>query len=86
MAKCVEVTLLDDGSLTVVECEPETPAMEGQEGEGAGQSFDNIKDALMAAAEMLTSEQTQDPAQAQDMAEQDMASGFGAVRGKGLNG
>ena len=80
MAKCVEVTLKDDGSLTVVECEPE------MEGEGAGQSFDNIKDALMAAAEMLTSEQTEDPMKAQASAEQDMATGFGSVRGRGLNG
>ncbi len=84
--KCVEITLRDDGSLTVVECEPETPAMEGQEGEAAGQSFQDMQSAMQAAAQILQSEQTQDPAQAQGMAEQDMMSGFQSVRGGGLNG
>lgn len=86
MAICIEITSKDDGSFSVVECEPETPAMEGQEGEGAGQSFQDIKSALMAAAEMLTSAQVADPAQAQGMAETDMAQGFDSVRGRGLNG
>lgn len=86
MAICVEITMKDDGTLSVVQCEPESPEMEAQEGEGAGESFQDIKSALMAAAEMLTSAQVADPAEAQGMAETDMAAGFQEVRGRGLNG
>ena len=61
MAICVEITMNDDGSLKVVECEPEAPEMEGQEGEGGGQSFEDIESAMQAAAQILTSGQEQDP-------------------------
>lgn len=80
MPKCVEITQLDDGSLTVVECEPEE-AMEG-----GGESFQDMETALLAAAKILTSGQIADPGAAQQEAQGEMDQGFAAVRGGGLNG
>lgn len=55
--KCVEISMSADGSFTVYECEPkEEMAMGEEEGEPAGQSFDNMDEALQAAAELLTSD------------------------------
>ena len=80
MPKCVEITQNDDGSLTVVECEPKE-AMEG-----GGESFNDMKTALLAAAKILTAEQIADPAMAQEEAQGEMDQGFKSVRGGGLNG
>lgn len=65
MAKvCVEIELeTDDGSFTVSKCDPsedapEQGAMPGAEAPGEaendGQKFSSMKDALMAAAKLLT--------------------------------
>jgi hypothetical protein len=78
MAKCVEITMQDDGSLTVVECPPKEAI------EGGGESFQDIKTALLAAAKILTSEQIADPGAAQAEAQGDMDQGFKSVRGGGL--
>ena len=93
--KCVEITLKDDGSLSVVECEPETPAMEGQEGEGAGQSFNDIESAMQAAEQILTADRMDEgKIKAEDMTTEgnedaggdQFSGGFKNIRGNGLNG
>lgn len=82
--KCVEITQHDDGTLTVVECEPESKDMEGMGGEGAGESFNDMKTALLAAAKILTAERMEDPMAAQEQAQGEMDAGFKGVRGNGL--
>lgn len=52
MAKCVEITLQDDGTLTVKECPPKEEAMEPDDGYQAQQA-DNMEDAFSIASEIL---------------------------------
>lgn len=66
MKVCIEIELeTDDGTFTVSQCDPSEDAPEqapggmpgteaGGETENDGQKFGNIKDALLAAAKLLT--------------------------------
>ena len=56
MGKCVEIEMKDDGTFSVAECEPKAEAVPGEEqGEPTGQSFPDVKSALMSAGQMLMS-------------------------------
>lgn len=86
MAICIEIEMDDSGNLTVTECPPKEEMAEGPEAAEGGQQFTDVKSALMAAAQMLTAGQTQDPGAAQEEADQGMAQGFSSVRGSMANG
>ena len=77
MPKCVEIMQFEDGSLSVKECPPE-------KAEQGGESFPDMKTALLAAAKILTADQIADPAAAQQEAQGAMDQGFQGVRGNGL--
>jgi hypothetical protein len=76
--KCVEITARSDGTFTVVECEPETPAMEGQEGEMPGESFQSAEEAMQAAMTLLSGESRQTEEEAMMSAQK----GYGPKNGR----
>lgn len=62
MPICVEITMQDDGSLSVKQCEPE----EYEEGEDAGQTVKSMDEAFSIAEGILTG--GEDPAAAEEQA------------------
>lgn len=74
MAKCVEITMLDDGTFTVKECEPKQEM--GEEGGeyGEAQATGDVNEALAMAGQILGGGGEQE-APSQD--EQDEQAAFG---------
>lgn len=50
---CIEITVKPDGTFTVATESADAEAAEGGESEEAGESFDNIKDALTAVLDIV---------------------------------
>lgn len=75
MARCVEITMEDDGTITVNECEPKEEAAEGYEKMPA----ETFEDAFDIAKQILTSDLTSGETDSEEPSEEQK--GFDSVQG-----